>query len=245
MARTRSSIRSVLMGEFNRLDRGSETLRRILRPAGKGGRWVQGLRGEARPNLGMAEKTARVRERVQSSFLRRLLGFAESQSLKSKRIIEQERRQIREQLKGEVSTLKRAARKLTGGLRTLFPRITGLLGAIGARAAGRGDQALFTTPVSDLRTRPQKQVVQETERGAKMIGVSSSNVYSVGYDPDPDNPGYGILTIQFRSESRVYEYLQAPEWLYEGLLRARSPGRYVHDYVRQLYDHTAGYRRVA
>lgn len=57
--------------------------------------------------------------------------------------------------------------------------------------------------------------------------VSSSNLASVGYDPEQR-----ILEVGFRNGS-VYQYLRVPNHVYEGLMRASSHGRYFDAFVKK------------
>lgn len=59
--------------------------------------------------------------------------------------------------------------------------------------------------------------------------VDSSMVASIGYDPER-----GALVILFNS-GRAYQYLQVPPEVYQGLLEARSKGRYLLDHVIDHY----------
>ena len=62
--------------------------------------------------------------------------------------------------------------------------------------------------------------------------VSSSNLASVGYDPDSLT-----LEIEFKDGS-VYQYFDVPELEHRGLMEAASKGRYVHAYIRGIYRYT-------
>lgn len=62
-----------------------------------------------------------------------------------------------------------------------------------------------------------------------MRPVVSSNLASVGYDADAE-----VLRIQFLS-GRIYEYLDVPPSVYEGLMNARFKGRYFYTVVRFEY----------
>lgn len=64
--------------------------------------------------------------------------------------------------------------------------------------------------------------------------VSSSNLYSVGYDPDTST-----LEVEFRDHS-VYLYSGVPAQKYDGLMNAGSHGQYFHRYIRTTYP----YRRI-
>jgi hypothetical protein len=67
------------------------------------------------------------------------------------------------------------------------------------------------------------------------IPVSSSNLASVGYDPE-----LRILEVEFLNRS-VYQYLNVPSYVYSGLMGASSHGSYLDSHVKK-----AGYpyRRV-
>ena len=64
--------------------------------------------------------------------------------------------------------------------------------------------------------------------------LNSSNLYSADYEP-----WNGTLTITFRSGA-VYEYYGVPAAVWEGLLRAGSPGRFHHAQIKNHYS----YRRI-
>jgi hypothetical protein len=57
--------------------------------------------------------------------------------------------------------------------------------------------------------------------------VSSSNLRSVGYDPEDE-----ILEIEFHSGS-IYQYFNVPEYRYEGLMNASSKGSYFDAYIKK------------
>jgi len=61
--------------------------------------------------------------------------------------------------------------------------------------------------------------------------VSSSNLVSVGYDSTSS-----ILEIEFHSGG-VYQYLNVPVSIYNGLMNASSHGTYFDVYIKK-----AGYR---
>lgn len=65
-----------------------------------------------------------------------------------------------------------------------------------------------------------------------MQRVTSSNVYSVGWEQDETSDHWGIMYIQFRN-GWLYAYHNAPRWLYDGLMNAGSKGRYVWAYIRR------------
>ncbi|MDO8555467.1 MAG: KTSC domain-containing protein [bacterium] len=53
------------------------------------------------------------------------------------------------------------------------------------------------------------------------IPVSSSNIRSIGYDPQS-----AVLEVEFTSGD-VYQYFDVPERLYDGLLQAASHGQFL------------------
>ncbi|NSJ90154.1 KTSC domain-containing protein [Coprococcus sp. MSK.21.13] len=65
--------------------------------------------------------------------------------------------------------------------------------------------------------------------------VSSSNVYSIGYDSSSS-----ILEVQFNNGS-IYQYSNVPYSIYQGLMSATSHGSYLHAHVKGIYP----YRRIA
>ncbi|MCA9933042.1 MAG: KTSC domain-containing protein [Ardenticatenaceae bacterium] len=66
----------------------------------------------------------------------------------------------------------------------------------------------------------------------KRTAVSSSNLASVGYDPESQ-----ILEIEFNS-GRVYQYFDVPQDEYDGLMNADSHGRYFNQNIRDNYRYT-------
>ena len=65
------------------------------------------------------------------------------------------------------------------------------------------------------------------------IPVSSSNIFSIGYDN-------GTLEIQFHSGG-IYQYFNVPEHIYENLMSASSHGTYFASHIKNFYN----YRRIA
>jgi hypothetical protein len=68
-----------------------------------------------------------------------------------------------------------------------------------------------------------------------MITVNSTNIDSVGYNADTQT-----LTVKFKVSGQIYEYLNVPQTLYEGLMTAESKGKYINDNIRSQFT----YRRV-
>jgi len=61
--------------------------------------------------------------------------------------------------------------------------------------------------------------------------VSSSNLASVGYDPENM-----ILEIEFQ-HGGIYQYFDVPESVYQSLMNADSHGKYFDAYIKK-----GGYR---
>ncbi len=59
--------------------------------------------------------------------------------------------------------------------------------------------------------------------------VSSSNLHSVGYDPNTST-----LEVEFRSGT-IYQYFGVPEHVYDGLIKAGSKGSYLNTHIRDRY----------
>ncbi len=64
--------------------------------------------------------------------------------------------------------------------------------------------------------------------------MQSSNLRSVGYDPETET-----LEIEFTSGA-VYAYYGVPAEVYEGLMDAPSHGRYFQENIRNQYR----YRKI-
>ncbi len=62
--------------------------------------------------------------------------------------------------------------------------------------------------------------------------VSSSNLQSVGYDPNSQT-----LEVEFNSGS-IYQYTGVPESVYQGLMGAASHGSYLAQNIRDRYLYT-------
>ncbi len=62
--------------------------------------------------------------------------------------------------------------------------------------------------------------------------VSSSNISSIGYDPESRT-----LEIEFHSGG-VYQYFNVPESIYNALMSASSQGSYFHHYIKGQYRWT-------
>ena len=68
-----------------------------------------------------------------------------------------------------------------------------------------------------------------------MTPVQSTNIHSIGYKADTQT-----LIVKFRVSGQVYEYLNVPQNLYEGLMASESKGKYINDNIRSQFN----YRRV-
>jgi hypothetical protein len=65
--------------------------------------------------------------------------------------------------------------------------------------------------------------------------VTSSNLKSVGYDPQTQT-----LEIEFTSGA-VYQYVNVPPEIHQALIKADSLGRYFNDNIKENYS----YRRMS
>lgn len=63
--------------------------------------------------------------------------------------------------------------------------------------------------------------------------VKSSNIQSVGYDPEKR-----LLEVGFH-RGEVYQYFGVPKQVYEGLLTAPSAGSYLHAHIKGKYPYQA------
>ena len=59
--------------------------------------------------------------------------------------------------------------------------------------------------------------------------VRSTNLRSIGYDPDAR-----VLEIEFHSGS-IYQYINVPEQVYLALMNAVSKGSYFSDHIKERY----------
>lgn len=59
--------------------------------------------------------------------------------------------------------------------------------------------------------------------------VNSSNIQSIGYDPQSS-----VLEVEFTSGD-VYQYFNVPEYLYQQFLQASSHGQFLNDNIRYNY----------
>ena len=66
------------------------------------------------------------------------------------------------------------------------------------------------------------------------IPVTSSNLRSVGYDPNTRT-----LEVEFHSGG-IYQYSNVPSNIHDGLMNASSHGKYFIAYIRNSF----GYRRI-
>jgi len=61
--------------------------------------------------------------------------------------------------------------------------------------------------------------------------VQSSNLNSVGYDPETK-----ILEIEFH-DGGVYLYFDVPTDIHQGLMSASSKGKFHHSFIKNVYRH--------
>lgn len=63
------------------------------------------------------------------------------------------------------------------------------------------------------------------------IKVDSSDIISIGYDPDVK-----VLEVLFAA-GRMYQYANVPENVYKELMEAESIGGYFSRHIRDVYPH--------
>jgi hypothetical protein len=59
--------------------------------------------------------------------------------------------------------------------------------------------------------------------------VSSSNLISVGYEPESET-----LEVEFKT-SGIYQYFNVPQFMHERLLSADSVGKFFNAEIKQTY----------
>ena len=64
--------------------------------------------------------------------------------------------------------------------------------------------------------------------------IESSNIKSVGYDPDKK-----ILETEF-SNGGVYQYSDVPEDVYQGFIGADSPGKFLNGEIKGKFSFSQG-----
>ncbi|MET8542630.1 KTSC domain-containing protein [Kitasatospora sp. NPDC004799] len=74
---------------------------------------------------------------------------------------------------------------------------------------------------------------RENEAAMDLVPVQSSNLAAVGYESNE-----GVLEVHFKNGA-VYQYLNVPVLVHQGLMVASSKGGYLDRFVKK-----AGYRYV-
>lgn len=64
------------------------------------------------------------------------------------------------------------------------------------------------------------------------IQVSSSNIASIGYDPDS-----GVLEVEFLNGG-IYHYYDVPEYIHNELISASSHGGYLAANIKGRYSYS-------
>jgi len=87
-----------------------------------------------------------------------------------------------------------------------------------------------------IRTRLAKIILIKTptensEHLMQRLPVQSSNLRSIGYDPNSE-----ILEIEFH-HGGVYQYFNVPSEIYANLLAASSKGQYHAHYIKYRYNY--------
>lgn len=65
----------------------------------------------------------------------------------------------------------------------------------------------------------------------RRIAVNSSNLESVGYDPQTR-----VLEIEFKDHS-IYQYQNVPQSVHKELMEAESHGKYFAKFIRNVYQY--------
>lgn len=65
----------------------------------------------------------------------------------------------------------------------------------------------------------------------KRVPVNSTNILAIGYEPDTM-----MLEMEFRT-GRIYRYSNVPPHVYNGLMTAKSHGKYFQDYINNVYTY--------
>jgi hypothetical protein len=60
--------------------------------------------------------------------------------------------------------------------------------------------------------------------------VESSNILSIGYDPEKF-----ILEVEFKDDT-IYHYFEVPENHYKALMSALSQGKYLSQFIKPNFD---------
>jgi hypothetical protein len=62
--------------------------------------------------------------------------------------------------------------------------------------------------------------------------VASSNIRSIGYDPQTQT-----LEVEFLNGT-VYQYFGVPQNIYDQMMREQSKGRFLNTYIRNQYAYS-------
>jgi len=62
--------------------------------------------------------------------------------------------------------------------------------------------------------------------------VTSSNVVSVGHDPETN-----VLEVEFKGGA-VYQYHYVPERVYDEIMRSDSVGKFINQHIKDVYTYT-------
>jgi len=62
--------------------------------------------------------------------------------------------------------------------------------------------------------------------------VASSNIASIGYDPDSET-----LEVEFTNGS-IYQYFNVPGGMNEQLMASASKGQFLNTYIRNAYPYS-------
>ena len=181
--------------------------------------------------------------------------LAEALKLKDSKLARR-RADIQAKLQGQLGLIRKAllatgdkalgaAQGIADLTKSIIGRLTG--DTLKNKLAGFGLLPKGDIPTDEV-TLPDSMRSTPTQ-GQKMVGVSSSNVKSIGWEPHDQQANVtdnnlGTLYIEFMNGWR-YKYRDAPHWLYEALLRAPSKGKAVWALIRRgLYPDGVPYGSV-
>lgn len=172
------------------------------------------------------------------------LGELSEQIKQRNSFLARQRAAIRKKLEGQVGIVRRGLLHAFGGALAAAEKAKELASDIIGKLTGD----TLKRKLAGFELLPKKKMATEqistpgfrrqtpTQRQS-MVGVSSSNVASVGWEPHSQqdritHDSLGTLFIQFLN-GWMYQYRDAPHWLYEALLRAPSKGKAVWALIRR------------
>jgi KTSC domain len=62
--------------------------------------------------------------------------------------------------------------------------------------------------------------------------INSSMISKVGYDTESQT-----LRVAFLSTGQLVDYFHVPEYIYHGIIEAKSPGTYMNNFVINCFEY--------